>query len=101
MGGGQRGTRHLLYQDTIGAICARDYKGVGNEYVEEDKLIIEVVNHARAEDTEVCPTLPAAMGMGGGYVPMIVQEQPTIIANGSTIKIDRGGGGIYFDDPRL
>jgi hypothetical protein len=46
-------------------------------------------NHARAEDTEVCPTLPAAMGMGGGYVPMIVQEQPTVIANGSTIKIDR------------
>ena len=29
-------------------------------------------NHARAEDTEICPTLPASMGMGGGYVPMIV-----------------------------
>ena len=30
-------------------------------------------NHARAEDTEICPCLPASMGMGGGYVPMIVQ----------------------------
>lgn len=29
-------------------------------------------NHARAEDTEVCTCLPAAMGNGGGYVPMIV-----------------------------
>lgn len=29
-------------------------------------------NHAIAEDTEVSPTLPASMGMGGGYVPMIV-----------------------------
>lgn len=29
-------------------------------------------NHAMAKDTEICPTLPVAMGMGGGYVPMIV-----------------------------
>ena len=29
-------------------------------------------NHATAKDTEVCTTLPASMGMGGGYVPMIV-----------------------------
>ena len=32
-------------------------------------------NHAIAEDTEVCPTLPASMGMGGGYVPMIVVDE--------------------------
>lgn len=31
-------------------------------------------NNATCNDTEVCPTLPAAMGMGGGYVPMIVIE---------------------------
>ena len=31
-------------------------------------------NHARAEDTEVCPCLPASMGLGGGYVPMIVTK---------------------------
>lgn len=29
-------------------------------------------NHATVKDTEICPTLPASMGMGGGYVPMIV-----------------------------
>ena len=29
-------------------------------------------NHAVAKDTEICPSLPAAMGEGGGYVPMIV-----------------------------
>ena len=29
-------------------------------------------NHATARDTEVCTTLPASMGEGGGYVPMIV-----------------------------
>ena len=30
-------------------------------------------NNAMVEDTEVCYTLVASMGLGGGYVPMIVQ----------------------------
>lgn len=45
-------------------------------------------NHARAENTEVCPCLPAAMGLGGGYVPMIVE--PLIIREDITIKVDGG-----------
>ena len=28
-------------------------------------------NHATITDSGICPTLPASMGMGGGYVPMI------------------------------
>lgn len=31
-------------------------------------------NHATAKETEACPSLPASMGLGGGYVPMIVEE---------------------------
>lgn len=31
-------------------------------------------NHATAKETEICTALPASMGMGGGYVPMIVVE---------------------------
>lgn len=31
-------------------------------------------NHATAKETEVCPSIPASMGLGGGYVPMIVEE---------------------------
>lgn len=45
IGGGVRGTCHLLYTDTVGALCARDYKGVGSQYVEEGKLIIEWHGH--------------------------------------------------------
>lgn len=30
-------------------------------------------NHATITDNGVCPTLPASMGMGGGYVPMVVE----------------------------
>lgn len=29
-------------------------------------------NHATITDSGICPTLPASMGMGGGYVPMVV-----------------------------
>ena len=50
-------------------------------------------NHARAEDTEVCPTLPASMGLGGGYVPMIVE--PIVFRDDITIKIDGGGHCLY------
>lgn len=30
-------------------------------------------NHATITDNGICPTLPASMGMGGGYVPMVVE----------------------------
>lgn len=31
----------ICYQKIIGSLCARDYKGVGNQYVSEDKLVVE------------------------------------------------------------
>ena len=43
-GGDQGDQRHLLYQNTIGSLCARDSRGVGNQYVQENKLIVEVIN---------------------------------------------------------
>ena len=39
-GGGFRGTRYLLYQETIGALCATDYKWVQQEQVMQGKLIV-------------------------------------------------------------
>ena len=29
-------------------------------------------NHATITDNGICPTLPASMGLGGGYIPMVV-----------------------------
>ena len=31
-------------------------------------------NHAAIRDDGICPTLPASMGMGGGYVPMVYEN---------------------------
>ena len=34
-------------------------------------------NHATITDSGICPTLSASMGMGGGYIPMIVEIYET------------------------
>lgn len=39
-------------------------------------------NHATITDSGICPTLSASMGMGGGYVPMIVVYGVTTKGNG-------------------
>ena len=39
-GGGQRGLRYIVYQDTVGPLCWDDWKGPNSQYVEADKLII-------------------------------------------------------------
>ena len=40
--GGVRGTRHLIYTDKVGALCATDYKWVQQEQVVQGKLVIEI-----------------------------------------------------------
>ena len=35
--------------ETVGALCARDYKGVGSQYVTEQKVIVQ---HSRPSNTE-------------------------------------------------
>ena len=40
--GGERSVGYLLYQETVGSLCARDYKGVGNQFIPDGKLIIEL-----------------------------------------------------------
>lgn len=47
-------------------------------------------NHATAKETEICPTLPASTGAGGGYVPMLLVE-PIVFRDDITIKVDGGG----------
>ena len=38
--GGERSTHHLLYTETVGALCATDYKWVQQEQVMQGKLIV-------------------------------------------------------------
>jgi len=34
--------------ETVGALCARDYKGIGNQYVSEGKCIVQSIPKKRA-----------------------------------------------------
>ena len=37
------GVKPLLYQETVGTLCEADAKGIGNQYVNNDKVIIQQV----------------------------------------------------------
>lgn len=49
-------------------------------------------NHATIQTDGICTTLPASMGMGGGYVPMVVE--PIAFEPGAASRV---GGHIYSD----
>ncbi len=52
------GTPHAVcYQESVGALQARDYKGVGNQYVGEEKLIIECYDARGNGDGETACTI--------------------------------------------
>jgi DNA (cytosine-5)-methyltransferase 1 len=62
---------------TVGALCARDYKGVGNQYVAEGKCIVYENHPADSRVTEMgetCSTVAARWGTGGGNVPFAVKS---------------------------
>ena len=42
IGGGVRNTNHLIYSDTVGSLQYDDYKGPNRQYVDANKLVVEV-----------------------------------------------------------
>ena len=76
------GVMNVQSDDKVGTLRAEAH---GN-----NPIVLESnQNHATVTDDGVCPTLPAAMGMGGGHIPSIVFE-PGVAT--------RDGGHIYTDD---
>ena len=69
--------------DVAGTLDSSYYKGCGEREGIEREVVMSYEpivlesnqNHATITQDGICSTLPAAMGMGGGYVPMIT-EQP-------------------------
>lgn len=84
-------------EDVVGALCARDHKGVGSEYVGEGKVLCMASGQANAEITEdgSAPTLTT------------LHEPPIMLkvrcGNGHWIKADgsvgtAGGGALTSED---
>ena len=61
----------VSYQKTVGALCARDYKGVGNQFVSEDKCIVH--NHVRKLTPTECERL---QGLPDGYTDIEFKGRP-------------------------
>lgn len=112
-----RTTILITTANVVGTLQARDYKGVGNQYVAEDKLIIEQpivfygnrVADIRIQDNKV-NTLQARMGTGGNNMPLVAypihdsatrSEGKRKLSNGEYVMDGKGNGlGIGEDgDP--
>jgi len=84
----------LYNQVLTGGVCMTIRAKAGdNEHTpcvmikkEEPILLESNQNHATITQDGICTTLSASMGLGGGYVPMIVQE----VNNGRTDSIYNG-----------
>ena len=92
-----RTTILITTANVVGTLQARDYKGVGNQYVAEDKLIIEQpivfygnrVADIRIQDNKV-NTLQARMGTGGNNMPLVAYP----IQDGRDMEKKQNGLGI-------
>jgi DNA (cytosine-5)-methyltransferase 1 len=101
-----RTTILITTANTVGTLQARDYKGVGNQYVAENKLIIEevIVFHPHYHDGarvqgDTMNTLTSRMGTGGNNVSCVAYPiQGTIIGRSDTAG-PQGKGYGNPDDP--
>ena len=66
--GGGKGI--LIQNERTGALSTQNSQAV-LKYDNQPTLLESNQNHATVSETGVCSTLPASMGMGGGYVPMV------------------------------
>ena len=70
-------------KESCGAICARDYKGPGNQYIDEDKLILQRPVSYFGEGSfgtysNDCATLRAHCGSLGGGSETLVTSQSVV-----------------------
>lgn len=58
--------------------------GIQEERPEQPVILESNQVHATVSQTGICPTLPASMGLGGGYVPMVTDhpaDKPIVFEN--------------------
>lgn len=69
----------LVLNDQGGGVMDVSYNVTGTLRASEhghQPIVLESNQvHATVSQTGICPTLPASMGMGGGYVPMVTERK--------------------------
>lgn len=97
--GGGSETLIVDYQKNIGAICARDYKGISDQCVQQGKVVVDVPDNngghnymmnvngacmatqqggAEIRTDDKAPTLTAAAGMSGNNQPVYANAEYTV-----------------------
>lgn len=82
--------------DVAGTLDASYYKGCGTRQGVERDVVLEPTllesnqNHATITNDGISPCLPAAMGNGGGYVPMVVEPLMVEMTSTKNTIIDDG-----------
>jgi len=88
-------------KDTVGTLMARDYKGFGNQDMKDGRGLVVYENHpadSRVKEMgDICTTVTARWGTGGGNVPIALAEntigrQPMNGGNGNGFT---EGGPMY------
>jgi DNA-cytosine methyltransferase len=88
---------------TIGSLLARDYKGVGNQDLQDGRGLIVYENHpsdSRVKEMgDVCQTVTSTWGTGGGNIPFVGMSLPktgmkayTLQGGGATSQNSQGMG---------
>jgi DNA (cytosine-5)-methyltransferase 1 len=88
-------------ENIVGALCARDYKGLSADNVSEGKAIIAYENHpadSRVKEMgDTCTTVTSRWETGGGNVPL-VQQAIALAENTIGRQPHNGGNGNGFTE---
>jgi len=81
---------------TVGSLLARDYKGIGNQDLEDGRGLVVYENHpsdSRVKEMgDVCQTVTSTWGTGGGNIPFVGMKAYTLQGAGATSQNANGAG---------
>lgn len=81
--------------DVVGSLAARDYKGVGNQYFNEGKVIAQGADVYNGELTgETSATVTSATGIANASGPKVIEQKETycLQGGGETSQSSQGSG---------
>jgi len=82
--------------NTVGSLLARDYKGIGNQDLQDGRGLIVYENHpsdSRVKEMgDVCQTVTSTWGTGGGNIPFVGMKAYTLQGGGATSQNSQGMG---------
>ena len=82
----------ITYQKTTGALMVSGYNKLGTQEAANDMYVCQPIllesnqNHATIQTDGISTALPASMGMGGGYVPMITDVSYGLDSYNQTVE---------------